>query len=259
MKTSLVNHVFLIVIALAIGLSCSEEKREDHSRSVAAYMELGMPDPGREWNMEDYKQAHNVLAKIKWEYPRELPRSDSERSGALFERMVSLSYLSFLRDTALSLNAKAERISEFTRVYDFWIDIYTVPILRENPYHREIMDVQIFNMRLMEAMLNLAHKIVKSEDPADVALQYGYNSIKDNYLTSLYTGMRTQRSPSEFTNQEMEWMADSIYASVSRNIVWMDGGVRSELRDSLNSVIDNTSSLYVRNKYRALGKALGGT
>lgn len=259
MKTSLFNPVFLIVVAVANGLSCSEERREDHSRSVAAYMELGMPDPARQWTMEDYKQAHNVLAKIKWEYPQELPLRDSERSGALFKRMVSLEYLSFLQDTALSLNAKAERISEFTRVYDFWIDIYSIPILKENPYKGEILALQVFNVRLMEAMLKLAHQINKSEEPADVALQYGYNSIRDNYLTSLYTCWKTQRHASVSAARELDWVADSIYASISRNIEWMDSNTRSELERRLNVVIDSVSSDYVRKKYQALGESLMGS
>lgn len=258
MKTSRLNPVFLIVIVVANGFSCSEEKREDHSRSVAAYMELGMPDPTRQWTMEDYKQAQNVLARIKWEYPHELPLRDSERSGALFRRMVSLEYLSFLQDTTLSLNAKAERISEFTRVYDFWIDIYTIPILKENPYQAEILDLQVFNVRLMEAMLKLAHKINKSDEPADVALQYGYNSIRDNYLTSLYTGLKSQRRVSGSAIREAEWVADSLYASISRNLEWMDSDTRSELEEQLNAVMDSTSSDYVRNKYKALDESLLG-
>ena len=255
MKTSFAKHVFLIVFIVAHGFSCSE-RRDDHSRSVAAYMELGMPDPGRGWTMEDYKQAHNVLARIKWEHPTELPVSDSEKSGALFDHMVSLEYLSFLKDTTLSLNAKAERISEFARVYDYWIEIYTIPILKENPYHHEILDLQIFNVRLMEAMLNLAHQINKSEDPADVALQYGYESIKENYLASLYTGLKTQRSTSGFPNPELEWMADSIHASITRNREWMDSSTLSELSRSLHSVIDSTSSDYIRNKYKTLEESL---
>ncbi len=256
MKTSLFNPVFLIVIVVANSFSCSEEKREDHSRSVAVYMESGMPDPARQWTMEDYKQAHNVLAKIKWEYPQELPLRDSERSGDLFRRMVSLDYLSFLQDTALSLNAKAERISEFTRVYDFWIDIYTIPILKENPYQGEILDLQVFNVRIMEAMLKLARQINKSEEPADVALQYGYNSIRDNYLTSLYTGLKTQRRVSGSAARESEWAADSLYASISRNVEWMDSDTRGELERQLNAVIDSSSSEYVRNKYKALAESL---
>ncbi|HLT71284.1 MAG TPA: hypothetical protein VKZ75_01470 [Cyclobacteriaceae bacterium] len=258
MKTNLIKHVFLIVFLVTYSFSCTE-RREDHSRSVEDYMTLGMPDPDSKWTMEDYKLAHNVLAKIKWEHPEELPVRDSEKSGALFEHMVSLEYLSFLQDTAMSLNAKAERISEFTRVYEYWIDVYTIPILQENPYQREIMDLQVFNLRLMEAMLNLAHKINKSEDPADVALQYGYESIRQNYLTSLSTGLKTQRRTSGLPDHEMEWMADSIYASISRNREWMDPGMRSELSQSLHSVIDSSKSDYIRNKYRTLEESLRGT
>lgn len=255
MRASFVKYVFPVVVILTGGFSCTD-RRDDNSLSVDDYVELGMPDIDRIWGMADYTQAYNVLSKIKWEQPIELPRKDSERSGSLFEHMVSLEYLSFLQDSTMSLNAKAERISEFTRVYDYWIDIYTIPILKRNHYHREIIDLQIFNLRVMEAMLNLAHKINKSDDPADVALQFGYNSIKENYLTCLHNDLKTQNRTSEFLKPDLDRMADSIYASVMRNKEWMDSSAVSELKRSLQFVMDSTSSDHIRNKYKTLERSL---
>jgi len=254
MKANFLKHFFLAACILTLS-SCTD-RREDHSLSVDAYMKQGMPDPGKKWDMTDYTEAHNVLAKIKWERPFELPAKDSEKSGLLFEHMISLDNFTFLQDSTMSLNVKAERISEFMRVYDYWIDVYTNPTLKRNYYDREIIDIQIFNLRLTEAMLNLAHKINRSDDPADIALQYGYRSIKGNYLTCLNNDLKTQSHTSEFADQDLERMADSVFNSVMRNKEWMDSSEVSELKVSLHLVMDSTASDYIRSKYKRLEEFL---
>jgi hypothetical protein len=256
MKAGFLKCVFVVVFIVTSTFSCTD-RPADNSLSVDAYVTLGMPDVNKKWNMTDYTRAYNLLAKMKWEHPLELPVKDSKKSGLLFDHMVSLEYLSFLQDSAMSLNEKAGRISEFTGVYDYWMDIYIVPTLKRNHYHREILDLQIFNLRLMEAMVNLAHQINESRDPADVALQFGYQSIKENYLSGLHNGLKIQRNTSEFLKQDLDRMTDTIYTSVMRNKGWMDSIAVSEVKRSLQLVMDSTSSHYIRNKYKSLEKSLG--
>ena len=256
--TARLIRVFLLMFTTATVIFSCANQTADESLSIEEYVKLGMPDPEKNWTMEDYKQAYNVLAKRKWTNPLQLPAKDSKNSGSLFEHMVSLEYLSFLNDSTISLNEKAQRISEFTRVYEYWMDVYKVPTLPDNHYHREILDVQIFNLRLMEAMVNLAQKINASDDPADRALQYGYESIKNNYLTSLYADLRTQSKATQFLKQDLDRMSDTIYSSVMRNQQWMDSSEINALTRTLNVVIDSTSSDYVRSKYQRLAESLVG-
>lgn len=245
----------LIALILTGSLSCTD-RREDPSLPVHAYVALGLPDPEKKWEMADYTQAHYVLAKIKWDQPLQLPVKESEKSGAVFDRMVSLEYLSFLHDSTISLNEKAERISEFTRVYDYWMDVYTNPAIKRTYYNREIIDLQIFNLRITEAMLNLAHQINRSDDPADQGLKYGYEFIKGNYLACLKNDLKTQSFTSDFSERDLEKLTDSVYNSVIRNKEWMDSSAVSELKQSLRLVIDSSSSRYIHNKYTSLEKLL---
>jgi hypothetical protein len=255
MDTHFAKHFFLIGVILSCTVSCGDRK-EDKSLSVNAYIELGMPDPAKKWEIADYIRAYNALAKIKWETPLQLPVKDSDNSGLLFEHLVSLEYLSFLKDTAMTLSEKAGRISEFSKVYNYWMDIYTNPVLKENYYDREIIDIQIFNLNVTEAMVNLAHEINKSDDPADIALQYGYAPIKESYLAALNTDLKTQSYTNAFDDQDLERMADSIYNSAMRNKEWMDSNAVNRLKHSLRIVMDSTSSDYIRSKYETLEKSL---
>jgi hypothetical protein len=251
MRARIEKHTFSIVFILVFSFSCAD-KKADNSLTVNAYKELGMPDPNKKWDMADYTQAHNVLARMKWERQQQLPVKDSEKSGLLFNHMLSLEYLSFLKDSTITRSEKAHRITEFARVYDYWIDAYTIPTLKGNYYNREIIDIRLFNLRLTEAALNLAHEINRSNDPADIVLQYGYPSIKRAYLECLNTYLQPLNYASEFESPDMERMVDSIYQSMMRNKDWMDTSVVNQLKHSVRSAMDSTSSGQLRDKYRRL-------
>lgn len=228
----------------------------DNSLTIDAYKELGMPDLNKQWDMADYTQAHNVLAKLKWEKQLQLPIKDSDKSGLLFEHMLSLDYLSFLQDSSMSRSEKAERISKFGVVYDYWIDIYSVPTVKPNYYNREIADIRIFNLRIAEAAFTLANEIIRSDDPSDVALHYGYNPIKRAYLECLNQYLQPKSNAWEFADQDMERMIDSIHQSVIRTKEWMDATAVNELKQSLRSAMDSTSSARLRDKYKFLENQL---
>lgn len=249
-----VKSVFLFAFMLIVCISCTK-KQPDDSLTVEEYMKIGVPDPNKEWSMTDFTQAHSALAKIKWEKPFQLPRKDSEKSKLLFDHMLSFDNMSFLQNSALSLNEKAEQISSFIRVCDYWGDIYSNPVI-DNYYHRELIAIQIFNLGVSERMLHLAQEINKSDDPTAVTLRYGYNSIKANFVNNLANDLKTQRRATQYLKKDLETMADTIYASVIRNKESMDSASVNDLKQSLRVVIDSTTSDYIRNKYTSLEKAL---
>ena len=251
MSENIIKRVFFIVVIVAFCTSCAQ-KRSDNSLTIDGYRELGIPDPNQQWDMADYAKAHNVLAKMKWERQLQLPMQDSDKSGALFDRMVSIDYLVFLQDSTLTRSEKAQKISEFARVYDYWIDVYTIPTLKANYYNREIMSVRLFNLRLTEAALNLANKINDSDDPADVALQYGYESIKRAYLECVSSYLQPDNYRLQFSNEDMQKMVDSIHHSVLRNKQWLKDNEVVQLKQSLQSAMDSTSSATLKSKYKQL-------
>ena len=249
------KDAILIVFIGICSFSCVD-KEVDNSLTIGAYRALGVPDPNRQWTITDYTQAHNVLAKLRWEKQYQLPVKDSKKSGLLFDRMVSLDYLSFLQDSTIPLNEKARMISEFGVVYDYWMDVYTTPTVQKNYYNREILEVQILNLRLTEAAFNLANKINESDDPADVALQYGYPNIKHAYLECLNNYLQPRINSTEFAENDMEEMVDSIHHSVMRNKHWLDSAAVGGLKKSLRSVKDSTTSTRILNKYKHLENQL---
>ena len=72
-----------------------------------------MPDYNSVWSMEDYSTAFYVLNTLKYDKLKALPSRESEKSGALFSRMISIDNLAFLHDETLPLYAKADMIKWF--------------------------------------------------------------------------------------------------------------------------------------------------
>lgn len=260
MDNRFIEYVSLILLFIICG-SCGNGS-EDNSLTIEEYIELGIPDPAKEWTMADYSQAHNVLGKLKWERQLQLPVRDSNKSGFLFERMISRDYLSFLQDSLISRNEKARRIVEFGVVYDYWMDIYNVPTVEKNYYASEISEIRIFNLNVSEAAFKLSNEIKQSDDPSDVALQYGISSIKRAYLECVNKYLQprsyvpTRDNWLEYSDDDMKKMIDSVHKSVMRNKVWLVGSEIEELRQSLNALSDSTSSDAIREKYEQLEREL---
>jgi hypothetical protein len=249
-----VRGIFLMASIFMIGFSCTK-KDADQSLTVDEYVKRGVPDPGREWSINDFRETHRILGSMKWERPYQLPVKDSKRSGALFERMLSLENMSFLHDSTLSFSEKAERISAFINVCDYWADVYSNPVI-DRYYQREQIDIQIFTLNVTESMLNLATEIYQSDDPTAAALKYGYKTIKKDYLYCLANELKTQSRTSQFRQEDLNRLADSVYRSVTRNKEWMDSSAIKDVKRSLRLVMDSTSSDYIRHQYTTLEKLL---
>lgn len=250
-----VGSIFLIASIFIIGFSCTK-KFPDRSLTVDEYVKLGVPDPrGKEWAIDDFRQAHFVLGRMKWDKPYQLPVRDSKKSGALFERMLGPENLTFVQDSTLSYNDRAERISDLINVCGYWADVYSNPGIGRY-YQRELIDIQIFKLNVTENMLALAAEIYRSDDPTAAGLKYGYKNIKQDYLGCLTNELKMQSLKSQFQQEDLNKLADTIYLSVIRNKAWMDSSAITGLKQSLRLVMDSTSSDHIRNKYSTLEKLL---
>lgn len=241
--------IFIILGAVIINVSCNRGTNKDYSLSLEEYRNMGIPDPNKVWNSEEIGIAIDVFSGIKWQKPYILPRKGSEKSGVLFERMISPENMLFLQNDTLKLHDKAYMLLEFLQIFEKWKDVYTHPMWKKQYYHRELVDININDVRVTEIMVDVAMKIMKSDDPVDIMLQSGVPNIKLNYISSLVNAFNLQSNSSQFLVKDMELMTDSLSASIDRNRAWMDSIAVDRLKNSINVVLDSTSSEYIRNKY----------
>ncbi len=240
------NYVILILI-LSVSLnSCNKVNETDHSLTLVEYQELGMPDYNSVWNMEDYSNAFYALNTLKYQKPKALPTRDSEKSGVLFSRMISLDNLSFLQDETLPLYAKAGMIKWFVNSLMELKVAYTTFGMSTQYYVRELNDIDITRLRVAQRMLELGIEINESEDLSDVDMQSDYPAIQKMYLSLLSELFEKQQHTSLYPQQTLELLSDSLSSSVQRNMPWFDEEASAFIKQAMLTVIDSTSSRKIK-------------
>jgi hypothetical protein len=247
------KNYFLLILIFSISLgSCKKANETDHSLTLAEYQELGMPDYNSVWSMEDYSNAFYVLNTLKYARPFALPARESEKSGVLFSRMISIDNLSFLKDDTLPLHAKAGMIKWFVNTLMELRVAYTNVGMKRQYNIRELNDIDIFRVRVAQKMLDLGNEINDSEDPSDVDMQSDYPEIQLMYLNILTELFEQQQHKSQYPEQTLELLSDSLSSSVRRNMLWFDEDASGMIKQAMLTVIDSTSSRKIRNDYREL-------
>ncbi len=74
---------------------------EDRSLSVEEYAQLGLPGVDHTWTTDERTKAVQVLTDLAKKNPAQLPRYNSNRSGAVFARLLAREVVEQLRDARL--------------------------------------------------------------------------------------------------------------------------------------------------------------
>lgn len=250
------NYVLLILILSFSLLSCNTANETDHSLTLVEYQELGMPDYNSVWSMQDYSNAFYVLNTLKYNKPMALPSRESEKSGELFSRMISIDNLAFLQDETLPLHTKADMIKWSVNILMELKVAYTTIGTSTQYYVRELMDIDIFRLSVAQKMLELGLEINESEDPSDVDMQSDYPAIQQMYLNILTELFELQQYTSLYPEQTLELLSDSLSASVKRNMLWFDEDASALIKQAMLTVQDLTSSRKIKNDCRELTEIL---
>lgn len=246
------KNLLLTLLLFAFSYSCTNPDRTDHSLSLEEYKELGMPDHSKVWGMQDYSDAFYVLNTLKYKNTKALPVRESERSGELFSRMISIDNLSFLQDESLPLHAKADRIKWFVNTLMELKVAYTTIGTEKQYYVKELMDIDIFRVSVAHKMLDLGKQINESKDPSDMVMQADYPQIQHMYLNILRELFELQQNESQYPQATLELLSDSLSASVKTNMAWFDSDASAMIKQEILTVIDSSSSRKIKKEYREL-------
>lgn len=250
------NYVLLLIIFSISLVSCSKTDDTDHSLTASEYQELGMPDYNKVWNMEDFSNAFYVLNTLKYNTPKALPVRDSEKSGVVFSRMISIDNLFFLQDETLPLYARADMIKWFVNTLMELKVAYTTIGTSQQYYVKELMDIDILRVSVAHKMLDLGKRINESDDPSDVVMQSDYPHIQRMYLDILAELFEQQTYTSLYPESTLELLADSLSTSVRSNMDWFDEDASVFVKKAMFTVIESTSSRKIRTEYGELTEIL---
>jgi len=243
---SIVVLIFLIISGIG---SCNNEMKKDLSLTVEEYRKLGMPDQSKVWTNDDYINANITLSSLKANYPLSLPRKDSKKSGAVFNRLVSEENLSFIYDTIYPLRIRAYLIQHFTGFQSELLQFYSAEIKGEKPYMAELADINLFSLTVHEKMLELAWKIMDSDDESDQSIASGMNAVKYNYLKLISRLLEEQIKEKEYNENDLQRLSDRLSVSIIKNNTWFPPEDRKTLISHLESIINNSPGDYIKKKY----------
>lgn len=213
---------------------------------------MGMPDYKTVWTQDDYMNVFTALNRLRLTKPSSLPRKNSAKSRVYFERMLGEENFSFLQNDTLSLTEKAYRIQYYAGLPNELINIYSNGLNKDELYHQELVEFYIFGLYVSQKKLDLANKIMQSEDPKVKNLQRGLVSVQRGYMEMTLYILEKQIKSTVFTNNDLERLSNTVARSIAINKVWMSSMDADRIKQKLQEAVDNSSFQLARDNYQKI-------
>ena len=228
-------------LAIAANVGASEQERplhvpEDKSWDVKSYKDLGVPDPGASWSIEEYRTALGKLAELGG---TELPRLDSKRSGLVFQRLL-ITQLG-VPDSALPTGS-----STLAALYGL---------------HRE--DRSFFDRELVAIRAARLRAIV-TEAPSVDEIRAVEGDVSAQYQRASSASERAQKAEmlqiySELLGQSSQVLREQVQGLLYlASLKEMSPEARADLVTELNAVVPMLTGRMVKNDTEALATELLG-
>lgn len=245
-------YSFLFWSVVLLSTACTDTLKEDLSLTHREYLSLGVPDNKKIWTQEDYIDAFIALNKLKLTKPSSLPRKNSKKSGVFFDRMISDENFSFLKVDTVSLSEKAYQIQYYSSIQNELITLYTNVLTKDQYYYRELIELYIFGLNVTQKKLDLADKIMRSDETADKNLQYGLYSVQLGYLEMVLYILENHNLSTSYTEKDHARLSKGVIESVKNNKDWMKPNDVEKLKEKFQMAINNTPSKIAMKNYSEL-------
>ncbi len=259
------DHYFITVMkwmlsaSLFFIYSCQSGIKNDRSFTPEKYARLGMPDYKTIWKEDVFSKTIGTLYDIKTRYPDALPRYKSKKSGVYFDRITNMDNLYFLHNDTLSAGDKAYHIQIYQGIHGELLKIYSSIFTRKQYYHREIIELHNFGLKILSEMLKLAHQIRESKDPKERTMdQQGFNIIISQYVTYITHLLKLVNDSGAYSPEDREKLSAFIAQSLIKNSNLITPSMRKDVKQKLSgAILDAKSNVIKKNlkkAYEALGK-----
>lgn len=250
------NLIVLLFLVLLSGSSCKSLFRKDRSLTVKEYQAMGMPSVDTVWTEEKLLKAHNTIAYQRSKNFFALPKKESRRSSAVFNRIISRENLFFLDDTTLSLRDKAYDIQSFSSFLHELGRMYTDVFRSRQYYSAELIDIYTFELYVRKKMFELADKIDRSDKPDDIRMQQGRIAIVAGYVHLVGSLMGEQVRTRSYSRGELEKLRNEVVQSITENIHYLDNGSKQKIAADIKNLLEKHPAGYIGRKYNKALKTL---
>jgi hypothetical protein len=169
MRMHMLRHPLLALLFCSIAAvsASAQNYPDDTSLPIAEYLALGVPPVDRPWSVDDYKTAVFVLDSIGQAQPGALPQYQSERSGALFARLVAIDNAQAADPTitdAVKLNGMLPLTQEFANL----MRIYTAPGAQGIVFDNELAELLGYFLSTADTVAALATRVITEAGQAAI-------------------------------------------------------------------------------------------
>ena len=142
----------------------------DESLTTDEYVGLGLPDPDKEWTGEEMAKAQSVLAEVAQKGAEHLPRYESDKSGAVFARLISTDSLKTFVDPALPLGGRVIGVAVYSEAVGKLLQIYFNALKAEQVDGRDMLELSEASYHVMNSMMQVFEQTAGAADPSNPAL-----------------------------------------------------------------------------------------
>lgn len=179
------------------------ERQADESLTTDQYVRLvGLQQPDRIWNAENYANARTALAKlVSNEGHRRLPRYRSERSGEMFARLTSPQNFEFVVDQDILFSTRLEQGMSMFEVGVDILQLYSEGFRKGQVRDSELVELFGSTLRQMAACLQLVEELLPKIDrnsPVNEERLKGLEQMRYAVALSVAGALQTLQQPDDY-------------------------------------------------------------
>lgn len=242
---------WILSASLFFIYSCQSPVKNDKSFTPEKYRELGLPDYEMVWKEDVFSQAISILYDIVTKYPDALPRYESKKSGAYFDRIINMDNLYFLHTDDLSLSEKAYHIQIYQGIQAELLKIYTNILTKKQYYHTEIIELHGYGLNIYHEMLKLANQIKESRNPADRDMdKQGFNIVVKQYIIYISHLMELLNDTTTYSPADRDKLSVFISRSIISNQDWFTPEMKDKIGQKLSEAINKAPSETIKDNLK---------
>ncbi len=247
------NRLSRVIIAvLLFSGSCQVGSETDHTLSAEEYRNHGMPVVSEPWDQVDYTRGCNILEEIKISNELSLPMKESSRSGKYFEHIVNPGHITFAMNDTIPLHERANQLFPYINIQRHLIYIYTDRKQTEQYYHRELIEIYLFGIQIVENLLDLGNQINESDDEMSIEMHSGYFSIIEVYHSMILFILENQQRSSIFQEDDLISLSHTLYHSLDSYVDCLGPSSREEIKKELQLVLEENDTEEIESIYSDL-------
>lgn len=211
----------------------------DESLTSGEYVGLGMPADDRDWSSADMVQAHKTLSSLPGGHAN-LPRYQSDRSGAMFARLTTPQNLELFRNRSLPLEGRLPLALDFGDASTKTFKLYLSAFLSNKVRDSEMIELLGAELRLAVVNVELLGELLPTldkDDPTYAVRMQGVEQMKRGLASFVMGALQTFDERQSYRQSELLRLADYVRDTFPTLVPFLPPGARTEAKATLKKML----------------------